>query len=386
MMKRLALLLLLGLNVGALAQAIAIEGKAMDLSKHPVGFLSGNPGPTSTQVLASPQRFVFSKLELATGNPGGWSSCATIPCAGGVADGIGTVTLGVASPLGADSMQFTATGASSNFLGYRHLGISIPATGGTSTTGTLTIAVPTPMTTDTRQIRGNLAITAKATDNGYAVTAIKIYKDGNPKAVYSTSSASANYTETTIYGDHRYVVKAFNSHRDVTQVTVPVGFGPDYDKIKGFDYKITTYVPRTADGKLHGQEFDPGLFTGTMRLKMSVQCSTLAPHKTWRLWNTTTDRWVDAPVPVACTMLDTANLGTSHTIEIKGTVNPITPSGTYMDLIVDGSPIYSNLNVSYGGATDTTAKNVSIETQLNLKPSAASITAYYKNISLTLMY
>ncbi|MEO6965000.1 MAG: hypothetical protein ABI076_03785 [Acidobacteriaceae bacterium] len=257
-----AMKLLLSLLCSCLLIGCAPSTQAASLSPTgSTGVLAGQ----STLPIPPTGAVAYQNLQINAGsNPGSWALCTGTACAGGTNTGSGSQAFSISSPsLSGAAESVTSNGNGFNVLAYRKMAQGVAPTGGTNTSGTLTLTVPTPttsantitfnasavdtsvptasapsggtntvntltLTVPTPSTSGNnVTIGASSSDTLYTVTAIQIYVDGNPTPVFNSGSTPPitpiSYTISGLaVGTHTAVVKSFNSHGDVTSVSVPI--------------------------------------------------------------------------------------------------------------------------------------------------------------------
>ncbi len=338
---------------------------------------------TSSTSLPTPPSNAFTFANLQSENSSGtWVVCEEPTCnpGGAGSSGSGNVFQNISSPsLTGSSMEQVDSGGNWNVLVYKHLACEIVPTGGTSTTGTVTLNVPTLTVTG-----NNVTITASASDSTYSITAIQIYLDGNLIFNSATSGpvTPISYTINNLSGPHTIAIKAWDSNGTNTIVTTTFASGPNCSTISNFLDDLWLYIPSSTT-QLQALEFDPDLYDGSYEYFMSMQCEASGD---WRLWDMGHGTWVHPlpgqPQPAACNLTSEPN--TWHHFQLYGTMNLSTHQYTYETLIVDGAPVYQNAGYTYSAAPYSAPnKTINVEQQIDNGSAAQTNTVYYDKYNLT---
>jgi hypothetical protein len=99
-------------------------------------------------------------------------------------------------------------------------------------------------------------------------------------------------------------------------------------------------IPSSNVG-LQALEFDPDLFDGVNQYLASQQCDSASGD--WRLWDEADNMWFTTNFP--CTLLSETN--TTHHYQLYGFFNQADHSYTYETFVLDGTPIYTNLGMTF---------------------------------------
>ena len=142
------------------------------------------------------------------------------------------------------------------------------------------------------------------------------------------------------------------------------------------------YFPSSNTGIMQQYEYDPDLFDGTDRYFASFRASTVSVDclstgtECWGLWNTAGNAWVKTNVDASSFIAAT---NTWHHMQIYGYWDRATNSYTYIDIYVDGSPVFQNINQTYTDLGDTTTNTLQMEFQLDGNQTAGTVTEYLDN-------
>lgn len=188
----------------------------------------------------------------------------------------------------------------------------------------------------------------------------------------ASPSLSGNSIKAVTTGDS-YNMQVFTNGLDCTVLP-----GGDCSGITDIVAEVHVYIPsgNTVPDALEGPNVTN--YTGTTHQYPSVQCN----GTTWDLWNGATGHWVSSGF--SCTNFLTVT-NTWHDVKAHYTINQGANTMTYVDLIFDGTPVFTGGTTTYSGESVVSAAGLKAQVQIDGANGSSlfSTTAYYDNWTIT---